>query len=69
MTDPLDDLNELTDRLNEAAARLRDESLSPEEASSLIETCARLAAEASAELDRRSRDAAGEPATGQGELL
>jgi hypothetical protein len=29
MTDPLDDLNELTDRLRDAAARLRDSSLSP----------------------------------------
>jgi hypothetical protein len=69
VTDPLDDLNDLTARLREAAARLRDESLSPDEAAELIETCARLAAEAGAELDRRSRDAAGEPATGQGELL
>jgi hypothetical protein len=69
MTDPLDDLNELTDRLRDAAARLRDASLSPEAAADLIETCARLAAEAGAELDRRSRAAAGEPPAGQGELL
>ncbi len=69
MTDPLDDLNELTDRLRDAAARLRDTSLSPEDAAALIETCAQLAAEAGAELDRRSRAAAGDPPAGQGELL
>jgi hypothetical protein len=69
MTDPLDDLQELTDRLRDAAARLRDDTLSAEDAAELIETCARLAAEAGAELDRRSRAAAGDPPSGQGELL
>ena len=69
MTDPLDDLNELTTRLRDAAARLRDESLPADEAAELIESCARLAAEAGAELDRRSRDAAGDATSGQGELL
>jgi hypothetical protein len=69
MTDPLDDLQELTDRLRDAAARLRNDSLSAEDAAALIETCARLAAEAGTELDRRSRAAAGEPPAGQGELL
>jgi hypothetical protein len=69
MSDPLDDLNELTDRLREAAAKLRDDSLSPEDAAALVEACARLAAEAGAELDRRTRAAAGDPPSGQGELL
>jgi len=69
MTDPLDDLHELTTRLHEAAERLRDESLSPDDAAELIEACARLAAEAGGELDRRSRAGAGEPPAGQGELL
>jgi len=69
MTDPLEDLQELTDRLRSAAASLRDDSLSADDAAALIESCARLAAEAGAELDRRSRAAAGEPAAGQGELL
>jgi hypothetical protein len=69
MTDPLDDLQELTDRLRDAATRLRDDSLSPDDAAELIEMCARLAAEAGAELDRRSRAAAGDPPSGQGELL
>ena len=69
MTDPLDDLQDLTARLRDAAARLRDDSLSAEDAAELIETCARLAAEAGAELDRRSRAAAGDPPSGQGELL
>jgi hypothetical protein len=69
MTDPLDDLRELTTRLREAAERLRDESLSPDDAAGVIEECGRLAAEAGAELDRRSRATAGEPPAGQGELL
>jgi hypothetical protein len=69
MTDPLDDLRELTTRLREAAERLRDESLSHDDAAGVIEECARLAAEAGAELDRRSRATAGEPPAGQGELL
>ena len=69
MTDPLDDLHELTARLRQAAERLRDDSLSPDEAAELIEECARLAAEAGSELDRRSRAATGEPPAGQGELL
>ena len=69
MTDPLDELRELTARLRDAAAGLRDDSLSAEEAAELIETCASLAAEAGAELDRRSRDAAAEPSAEQGELL
>jgi hypothetical protein len=55
MTADADQLAELTERLREVAARLRDENLSPEDAAALIDECARLAVEAGAELDRRAR--------------
>jgi hypothetical protein len=57
MTDPID---RITDRLDEAAARLRTGDLEAHEAAGLIDECARLAAEAAAELDRRIRDS-GDP--------
>jgi hypothetical protein len=67
-----DPLHDLTDRLEQTAARLRAGELEPEEAAQLVEACARLAGEAATELDRRVRAAAepgGGPAPGQGELL
>ena len=54
MTDALDELSE---RLRDAAARLRSGELQPGAAVALIEECARLAAEASAEVDERMRAA------------
>jgi hypothetical protein len=62
-TDKLDDL---TERLEDAAARLRGGELSPEAAATLVEECARLAAEAGTELDRLGRE---QPAPGQDSLL
>jgi len=53
-------LEEMTERLERAATRLRDGDLEPEAAAALVEDCARLAAEAAAELERRVRPAAGE---------
>jgi len=53
-------LEEMTERLERAATRLRDGDLDPEAAAALVEDCARLAAEAAAELERRVRPAAGE---------
>ncbi len=53
-------LEEMTERLERAATRLRDGDLDPEAAAALVEDCARLAAEATAELERRVRPAAGE---------
>ena len=54
MTDPL---IELRVRLEEAAAELRTGQLEPEAALAVIEECATLAAEASAQVDARARAA------------
>ena len=62
--DPLDDL---VDRLHRAATSLRSGELAPDRAAAVVDECARLAAEAGAELDRRARaaDAGGTPPPGQ----
>lgn len=52
-----DALIELSARLQDAAARLRAGELGPEAALALIEECANLAAEASAQVDERVRAA------------
>jgi hypothetical protein len=54
-TDPL---QHLTEQLEQTAAKLRDGELDPQEAARLVEDCARLAGDAAAELDRRTRAAA-----------
>jgi hypothetical protein len=50
-------LIELRESLEEAAARLRSGQLDPAAALSVIEECARLAAEASTQVDERARAA------------
>jgi hypothetical protein len=50
-----DRLAELAERLERAAAELRSGDLPPDRAATLVDECARLAAEAGAELDRRAR--------------
>jgi hypothetical protein len=54
-------LEELTRRLERTAAELRGGELDPERAAALVDECARLAAEAGAQLDRdvRAADAGG----------
>jgi hypothetical protein len=52
-----DTLIELSTRLQDAASRLRAGELEPDAALTLIEECARLAAEASAQVDERARAA------------
>ena len=52
-----DALLELSARLEEGAARLRAGDLEPEIALTLIEDCARLAAEATSQVDQRVRAA------------
>jgi hypothetical protein len=54
----------LAARLEDAARRLREDELSPEQAAELAEACARTAAEAGSEIDRRVRAAADEQAAG-----
>jgi hypothetical protein len=67
MPDP--HLDAVVSRLENAAAELRGGDLPPDRAAALVDECARLAAEASAELDRRVRAAdagpGGAPAPGQ----
>jgi hypothetical protein len=52
---PAEPLDALIDRLERTAAELRGGDLSPERAAALVEECARLAAEAGADLDRAVR--------------
>jgi exonuclease VII small subunit len=59
-------LESLVERLERTAAELRAGELSTERAAALVDHCARIAAEAGAELDRRVRGAdTGPGATGQ----
>jgi hypothetical protein len=48
-------LERLVERLEQAAATLRSGELPQDRAAALVEECARLAAEAGAELDRQIR--------------
>ena len=52
-----DALIELSERLEEAADRLRAGDLEPDATLALVEECARLASEASAQVDERARAA------------
>lgn len=62
-------LDELVARLDRAAEQLRSGDLSPDAAATLVEDCAALASQASAELERLARAAAHEPLPGQDSLL
>ena len=64
MAEP-DRLDTLVERLERTAAELRTGELSTERAAALVDECARIAAEAGAELDRRVRADAGDGLTGQ----
>ena len=63
------ELDRLIDRLERAAEQLRSGELSPDAAATLVEDCAALASEASAELERQARAAAAEVPPGQDQLL
>jgi hypothetical protein len=71
MSDQLDTstLDGLVERLERAAEQLRTGDLSPDAAAGLVEDCAALASQASAELERLARDAGREPIPGQDQLL
>jgi hypothetical protein len=60
---PPEALERIVERLERAAAELRAGDLAPERAATLVDECARLAAEAGAELDRevRAADAGPDP--------
>jgi hypothetical protein len=62
-------LDDLVEKLDRAAEQLRSGDLSPDAAATLVEDCASLASQASAELERLSRAAAHEPLPGQDSLL
>jgi hypothetical protein len=62
-------LDALVERLERAAEQLRSGDLSSDAAAGLVEDCAALASQASAELERLGRDAAREPLPGQDTLL
>jgi hypothetical protein len=64
MTEP-DPLDTLVERLERTAAELRSGQLDADRAAALVDDCARVAAEAGAELDRRVRAADSAGATGQ----
>ncbi len=65
----LDHLDELIRRLERAAEQLRSGELSPDAAATVVEDCAGLAGEASAELERRARSELPAPPAGQDSLL
>ena len=62
-------LDALVARLERAADQLRAGDLSPDAAAGLVEDCASLASQASAELERMARAAQQEPIPGQDSLL
>jgi hypothetical protein len=62
-------LDELVVRLDRAAEQLRSGDLSADAAATVVEDCAALASQASAELERRAREADREPLPGQDTLL
>jgi hypothetical protein len=62
-------LDDLVTRLERAAEQLRSGDLSADAAAGLVEDCAALAGQASAELERMARATAAEPIPGQDSLL
>ena len=62
---PSDTLDRLTERLERAAAELRSGAMAPDRAAAVVDECARLAGEASVELDRQVRAGDVEPGAGQ----
>ena len=62
-------LDELVGQLERAAEQLRSGDLSADAAATVVEDCAALASRASAELERRAREAQRDPLPGQDTLL
>ena len=62
-------IDSLVERLERAAQQLRGGDLSSDAAASLVEDCAAIADQASAELDRLAKETPAEPPPGQDTLL
>ena len=62
-------LDGLVGQLERAAEQLRSGDLSADAAATVVEDCAALASQASAELERRAREAQRDPLPGQDTLL
>jgi hypothetical protein len=62
-------LDELVERLERAAEQLRSGDLSADAAATVVEDCAAIASQASAELERRTREAGRDSLPGQDSLL
>jgi exonuclease VII small subunit len=62
-------LEELISRLERAAEQLRSGEISEDAAAGLVEDCAAIAAQASAELEQRAREVISAPPPGQDSLL
>jgi hypothetical protein len=69
MNAPEGDLDALIGRLERAAEQLRSGELSPDAAATLVEECAAVAGEVSAELERRARAGSEDSSSAQGSLL
>ncbi|MGH2911364.1 MAG: hypothetical protein ACRDJ3_02690 [Solirubrobacteraceae bacterium] len=65
----LEQIDELIEQLERAAEQLRSGELSADAAATLVEDCASLATQASAELEREARAEASPVAPGQDSLL
>jgi hypothetical protein len=66
---PVAKIEAISERLDEAAQRLRSADLESEEATRIAGECAQLASEAAAELDRLARATPADTESGQEELL
>ena len=66
---PTEQLDRLVERLERSAEQLRSGDLSADAAAGLVEDCAAIASQASAELERLARAAATEPLPGQDRLV
>jgi hypothetical protein len=69
MSDADETLDDLVARLERAAEQLRSGDLSADAAATVVEDCAALASQASAELERLAREAERAPLPGQDSLL
>jgi exonuclease VII small subunit len=65
----LERIDELIEQLERAAEQLRSGELSADAAATMVEDCAALATQASAELERQARAEVSGPGPGQDSLL